>query len=215
MGVGISIHYTAIVPFFVFFIVYKYADKIKTFHLLVSLVFTLVLSQLHWVSFFAGFFEKSRYLFYFSNGRTSVNIYKIIVLNMLAVFLLFYFKKIKEAYPNQKYVFILFFVSILITNLLAKANHLNRFSHYFTIFQVVVFADLIFFELKKKRFVMFAGLYIYGVSLFLYTIKADYNLNKQDTKYIPYDSVFYKFDDPFFMMGTEFLVDPSLVKEVK
>lgn len=134
---------------------------------------------------------------------------------MLAVFLLFYFKKMKEAHPNQKYVFILFFFSILITNLLAKANHLNRFSHYFTIFQVVVFADLIFFELKKKRFVMFAGLYIYGVSLFLYTIKADYNLNKQDTKYIPYDSVFYKFDDTFFMMGTKCLVDPSLVKEVK
>jgi transmembrane protein EpsG len=215
MSIGISIHYTAIVPFLVFFVVYKCADKIKMVHLVVLLLFTLVLSQLHWVTFFASFFEESRYLFYFSNGRTSVNNYKIIVLNVLAIFLLFYFKKMKKAYPIQKYVFILCFFSILITNLLATANHLNRFSNYFTIFQIVVFSDLIFFELKNKRFVMFGGLYIYGISLFLYTIKADYNLNMQETKYIPYDSIFYKFDDPFFMMGTDYLIDPTLAKEIK
>lgn len=215
MSISIAIHYTAIVPFLVFIAVYNYGDKIKTVHLAVMLLFTLVLSQFQWISFFTGFFENTRYLYYFSENNSAINIRKIIVLNGLAMFLLFYFEKMKAVYPVQKYFMILCFFSIMVTNLFAKTNHLNRFSYYFTIFEIVVFADLIFLELKNRRVVLLVGFYLYGVSLFLHTIKADYNLNDQGTKYIPYNSVFYKFDDPFFMMGTDYLVDPSDHKEGK
>lgn len=215
MFVGISIHYTAIVPFLVFIAVYKYGDKIKTVHLAAMLFFSLVLSQFQWFPFFSNFFDNTRYLYYFSENNSADNIPKIIVLNGLGIFLLLYFEKMKAVYPVQKYFIILCLISIMVTNVFAKVNQLDRFSHYFTIFEIVVFADLIFLELKNRRVVLLVGFYIYGVSLFLHTIKTDYNINDQGTKYIPYDSIFYKFEDDFFMMGTDCLVDPSLDKEEK
>lgn len=215
MFVATSIHFTAILPFLVFLFVFKFADKIKTVHLSVLLFFSLVLLNFNWITFFAHFFENTHYINYFSEDLNQVNALKIFSLNILAVFLLFYNRKMKAVYPLQKYFIILTIFSIVVTNIFATDNQLNRLSHYFTIFEIVVFADLIFLVFKKSRFVLIAGFYLYGVSLFLYTIKADYNLNKQGTKYIPYNCVFYKFDDPFFMIGTDYLIDPSLAKEVK
>ena len=215
MSIGISIHYSAIIPFFLFIFVYKFADKIRIIHIVILLLLSFILSQFYWVGFFLQFFDKTHYSYYFSNAQQQVNPYKVIVLNGLGLFLLFYFEKMKKAYPIQKYFMILCFFSIITTNIFAKANDLNRFSYYFTIFEVVVFADLVFLEFKKKRLMLFMGTYLYAVSLFLYTIKADYNLNNQNTKYIPYNCIFYKFDDPFFMIGTNYLVDPSIDKKVK
>lgn len=215
MFFAISIHYTAILPFLVLLFVYQFADKIKTVHLSVLLFFSLVLSNIPWITFFTLFFENTHYMYYFSENLNPVNGLKIISLNILAVFLLFYNHKMKAIYPFQKYFIVLSVFSIIVTNLFATYNHLNRLSYYFSIFEIVVFADLIFLEFKKRRFLLFAGFYLYGVSLFLYTIKADYNLNKQGTKYIPYNCVFYKFDNDFFMTGTDYLIDTSLAKEVK
>jgi transmembrane protein EpsG len=215
ISVAISIHYTAIFPFLVCLVVYKFADKIKTVHLSVLLFLSLVLSNIHWITFFTLFFESTHYMYYFSENFNPVNGLKIISLNILAVFLLFYNRKIKATYPFQKYFIVLSVFSIIVTNLFATDNQLNRFSHYFTLFEIIVFADIIFLETKTRRIILLMGFYLYGVSLFLYTIKADYNLNEQGTKYIPYNSVFYKFDDAFFMMGTDYLIDPSLAKEVK
>ncbi|HSD07336.1 EpsG family protein [Flavobacterium sp.] len=213
MGIGISVHYSAIVPFFVFVGVYKYADRIRIMHIVVLLFLSLILSQFYWFYIFTHFFEKTHYVAYFSSGNTHINPNKIIVLNCLGVFLLFYWARMKEVFPIQKYFIVLSLFSIIITNLFATANDLNRFSNYFTVFEIVVFSDIIFLEFKERRGLLLTGLYLYGVSLFLYTIKADYNLNNQGTKYIPYNSVFYKFDSPFFMYGVDYLGNPSIDKK--
>ena len=215
MFIGIAIHYTAIFPFLVFLVVYKFADKIRSVHLLVLLFSSLVLSNIHWNTFFTRFFENTHYIEYFSKNLNPVNGLKIISLNILAAFILLYSRKMKETYPLQKYFIVFCVFSIIVTNLFATNNQLNRFSHYFTLFEIIVFADLIFLETKKRRLGLLIGFYLYGVSLFLYSIKADYNLNLQNTKYIPYNSVFYKFDDPFFMMGTDYLLDPPLIRVEK
>jgi hypothetical protein len=212
---AITMHYTAILPFLVFIVVYKFVDKITNVHLSVFLFLSLVLSNFHWITFFNHFFENTHYIYYFSENLNPVNGLKIISLNILAVFLLFYSRKMKATYPFQKYFMVFCIFSIIVTNLFATDNQLYRFSHYFSLFEIVVFADLIFLEFKKRRVMLLMGFYLYGVVLFLYTIKADYNLNKQGTKYIPYSSVFYKFDNPFFMMGTDCLVDPQVDKKVK
>jgi len=215
MLVGFAIHYSVILPFFAFLFVYKFANKIKTVHLAVLLFFSLVISTIHWSVFFSVFFESTRYIAYFPKNIVPVNGLKIISLNVLAVFILFYSRRLVEENPFQKYFVVFCVFSIVMTNLFATNNQLERFSYYFTLFEIIVFADLFFLETKNRRIVLCLGCYLYGISLFLYTIKADYNLNKQGTKYIPYNSVFYKFDDPFFMMGTDYLIDPTLAKERK
>lgn len=205
MGIAISFHKTAIIILLVFIVIFKVADTIKTVHLIVLLLISLILSQIHWVSFFSGLFVNTHYLDYFKKGYIASSTLKITVLNGLAIFLLFYYEKMKTAYPNQKYLMLLYFFSVFVTNLFASINDLTRLAYYFTIFEIVVFADLIFLELKNRRLLFFSGFYIYGVVFFIYTLKVDYNLNSQNTKYIPYNCVFYKFDDPFFMIGTDYL----------
>lgn len=215
MCVGISIHYTAVVPFIVFFSVYKYVDYIKKIHLAILLFFSLILSQLHWFSIFNPLFVETHYDYYFHTEQFSVNVFKVLVKNSIAVFILYYYDRMKTNYTNQKYYVVLSFLSIVIVNIFDQYVGLIRVSHFFMIFQILFFADVLFLEIKKRRLLLFACLYGYGVSLFINALRVDYQIELKGLNYIPYKSIFYKFDDPFFMMGTDCLVDPSLQKEAK
>jgi len=96
MLIAISIHNTAVVPLLAFLFVFKFADKINTLHLLVLLLFSLVLSNFHWITFLNRFFENTHYQYYFSENLNPVNGLKIISLNILAAILLFNNRKLKE-----------------------------------------------------------------------------------------------------------------------
>ena len=207
MGIGISIHYTAVVPFFVFLLVYKLADYIKTIHLIILLVLSLILSQLHWFSVFNPFFVDTHYIYYFHTEQLPINIFKVLVRNSVAVFLLFYYYRMKTNYPNQKYFIVLSFLSIIIVNIFDKYLGLTRVAHYFTIFQILFFADVLFLEYKRRRQLLFVCIYGYGLGLFVNALRVDCQTDLKGLNYIPYNSVFYEFDDPFFMMGTNYLVD--------
>jgi hypothetical protein len=215
MGIGMSVHYTAVVPFFIFVIVYKIADRIKTIHLAILLFLSLILSQLNWFSVIKPFFVNTHYVYYFTTEQLPLNVFKILVRNSVALFLLFYYDRMKAAYPNQKYFIVLSFLSIIIVNIFAKYVGLIRISHYFVIFQIIVFADVIFLEIRKRRLLLFVGIFSYGFSLFIHSLRVDSQTELNGLNYIPYNSVFYRFDDPFFMMGTDFLLDPAIDKVPK
>ena len=215
MGIGMSIHYTAVVPFFVFLFVYKFADRIKITHLTILLLLSLILSQLNWFSVFDLFFVDTHYIYYFHTEQLPINIFKVLVRNSVAVFLLLYYHRMKVNYPNQKYFIVLSFLSIIIVNIFDKYVGLTRVSNYFVIFQTIFFADVVFLEIQKKRLLLFLGIYGYGFSLFIHSLKVDCQTELKGLNYIPYNSVFYKFDNSFFMMGTDFLVDPTMNKKRK
>jgi hypothetical protein len=101
MGVGISIHYAAVVPFCLFFLVYKYVDYIKTIHLSILLFFSLILSQLHWFSIFNSLFVETHYDYYFHTEQLSVNLFKVFVRNSVAIFLLYYYHRMKTNCNSQ------------------------------------------------------------------------------------------------------------------
>jgi hypothetical protein len=210
MCIAMSIHITSVIPFILVIAVYVFADKVKTIHLVIFLCLSLILSQIHWVSMLSSWFLKTRYSYYFSTDLQSSTLIKMVAVNGLAIFMLFFHKKMKANYPNQKYFMLLFFTSVIITNIFSSINDLTRFAYYFYIFEIVVFADLVFLEFKKRRFLIFTGLYLYGIASFFYSLKVDQKLNNQKTKYIPYNCIFYKFDDAFFMMGTDYLVEDPL-----
>lgn len=212
MIIGMSIHYTAVVPFIVFLIVYKYVDYIKTIHLILLLLFSLILSQLHWFSAFNSFFVDTHYSYCFHTEQLPVNGFKVVVRNSVAVFFLCYYNRMKTKYPNQKYFIVLSFLAIVIVNIFDKYVGLIRVSHYFIIFQILFFADVLFLEIKKRRLFLFACIYGYGLALFIHALRVDCQTDLKGFNYIPYNSVFYKFDDPFFMMGTDYLVDPPINK---
>jgi hypothetical protein len=110
MFLGISLHYSVIIPFVLFFIVYQYADKIKVSHILLLLLGSLLFSQLGMIQYLGLLFKDSRYIAYFTSMKIPVNPLKLIILNGVAVFILFYFEKMRTKYPNQKYLMVLFFL---------------------------------------------------------------------------------------------------------
>lgn len=185
MLMAVSIHYSALMPFFVFLFVFKYADKFNEKNIIVMLIGSFLISKINTIQFFYFLFEKTRYAYYFSQERIPVNTYKIIILNLVALFVLFHFRKLKEKYPCQEYLLPLYFFSVILINLFSVFADIARLVLYFRIFEIIIIADLIFLGIKKTRLWLVTGFYIYYFAAFTYTLRGE--LEKRDgSKLIPY-----------------------------
>lgn len=191
MFLAMSLHITVILPFFLFFLVYKFADKIKVSHILIMLIGSLLFSQLGLVHYFSSFFKDSRYISYFTTMKIPVNPFKLIILNGVAIFMLFYFEEMKRKYFNQKYLMVLFFLSVIITNFFSLYGDLTRIAYYFKIFEILVIADFIFLRTKEFRVWLFSGFMIYYFSIFVYTLKMDLEKDYK-CKLIPYKNILFE-----------------------
>lgn len=185
MLLAISIHYSAIISFLVFWFVFRYADKFNERNIIVMLFVSFLISKINTIQFFYFLFEKTRYAYYFSQERTPVNSYKIIILNFVALFVLFHFKKLKEKYPYHQYLLPLYFFSVLFINLFSVFADMARLVLYFRVFEIIIIADLIFLSVKKRRLWLVTGFYVYYFAAFAYTLRGD--LEKSSiNKLIPY-----------------------------
>ncbi len=192
MLIGVSIHRTCLIAFLVFLFTYRFADKIKIVHLVFALMTSLILSKLNFHYLFSGFFKDLRYSYYFSNQQISVNFIKIIILNGVGLFILFYFDKLKKAYPYQKYLFVLYFFSLVSVNLFSTLNDLSRIYTYFRIFEIIVVVDLIFLENNRKRVFLFSFFFMMYFGTFLNGLKTDFEIqNTNMPKYIPYKNLLW------------------------
>lgn len=191
MLLAMSIHGTVILPFLLFFLVYQFADKIKVNHIVILLIGSLSFSQLGLVDYFSSFFKDSRYIAYFTTMKIPVNPLKLIILNGFVIFMLFYFEEMKRKYSNQKYLMVLFFLSVIITNFFSLYGDLTRIAYYFKIFEILVIADFIFLRTKEFRVWLCSGFAIYYSSIFVYTLKTDF---EKDYKYklIPYKNILFE-----------------------
>jgi hypothetical protein len=184
---GISIHYTAVVPLFVFILVYKYADQIHSKHVVILLFGSLILSQLNFIQVFEIFFNDTRYSYYFDSPRDHVSLFKTLVLNSIALFVLCYFDKMKAKYPNQKYILLLYFCSVIFMNLFNTFSNIERITYFFKIFEIIVIADLIYLGSKNRKLLLTSCFYIYYVSSFMHTLDTDLHF-KSSSKLIPYQT---------------------------
>jgi hypothetical protein len=185
MLIAVSVHYSAFIPFFVFFFVFKYADKFNERNIIVMLLLSFLISKINSIQIFYFLFENTRYAYYFSQERVPVNIYKIIILNLVALFVLFHFKKLKEKYPYQEYLLPLYFLSVIFINLFSMFADMARLVLYFRIFEIIVIADLIFLGVKERRLWLVTGFYIYYFAAFTYTLRGDVEKGGV-CKFIPY-----------------------------
>lgn len=189
---GVSIHKSCFIPFILFYLVFKFADRIKVVHMYGLIICSFLLSRFDFVQVFKILFEKSRYLYYFSNPDLQVDFFKIVIMNLEGIFFLYYFQKLKNKYPYQKYILILYCFSIIFTNFFCKNSDMSRIATYFRIFEIVVLADLIFLENNRKRIVVF--LFFYGLyfSAFLIGLKKDSEIqNKDMPRFIPYKNILW------------------------
>jgi hypothetical protein len=167
--------------------VYKYADQIHSKHVVILLFGSLILSQLNFIQVFEIFFNDTRYSYYFDSPRDHVSLFKTLVLNSIALFVLCYFDKMKAKYPNQKYILLLYFCSVIFMNLFNTFSNIERITYFFKIFEIIVIADLIYLGSKNRKLLLTSCFYIYYVSSFMHTLDTDLHF-KSSSKLIPYQT---------------------------
>lgn len=187
MFLGISIHYSAILPLLVFILVYKLASQINSKHIALMLLGSLVLSQLNFIQIFEFLFKNTRYIYYFDSPRVNVSLFKTLVLNGVALFVLFHFEKMKNKYPIQKYIMVLYFCSVIFMNLFNTFANIERLTYFFKIFEIIVIADLIYLGAKERKQWLLSCFYIYYLSAFIHTLNKDIQI-KSTSKLIPYQT---------------------------
>jgi hypothetical protein len=187
MFLALSVHNSAILPLFVFLIVYQFSDRINAKHIALLLIVSLALSYLNVIEIFGFIFKNTHYSYYFESPRARVSLFKTIVLNSVAFFVLFYFEKMKERYAYQKYVMVLFFCTVIFMNLFNTFANVERLTYFFKIFEIIVVADLIFVVAKERRILLFSCFFVYYLSLFVHTLNTDFEI-KSSSKLIPYQT---------------------------
>ncbi|WP_409415537.1 EpsG family protein [Flavobacterium sp. PS2] len=205
MFIGVSIHNTCLVPLFLFLLVFKYGDRMKINHLYGMVIFSFLISSFDFFQVFHELFEKSRYAYYFSDKIKPVSIWKIIVLNLEGILILYYSKKFDNRYPYQKYFLVLYCFSIVFINIFSKNYDLTRIFIYFRIFEIIVVANLISLEINTRRIALFLFFYILYFSAFLNGLRVDFEFQKKNMpRLIPYDNILW---------FSSKIMEPELIKE--
>ncbi len=194
MFLGVSIHRSCLIPFFVFLFVFKFYDKFKTTHLLGLIIGSFILSRFDFIQIFRILFENNRYLYYFSNKEQQVELIKLIIINLEGIFILFYFQYVKEKRFYDKHLLIIYCFSIVFVNLCSKNSDSTRIATYFRIFEIIVLTKLIFLESGRKRSIIFLFFYALYFSAFLVGLKKDFDRqNINMPKFIPYKNILWSF----------------------
>ncbi|HEY6142143.1 MAG TPA: EpsG family protein [Flavobacterium sp.] len=191
MFLGISIHYTCLIPFVFFTIVYIWGSQLKIKYLYAVLIFSLILSQFGVIHILSILLKDSHYSYYvIDKFSLPVPILKLFVFNVVGAFVIWYYNRNGFKDEKQKFFLILYIVSILILNLFYESTELTRIYIYFRIFEILLIADIINDALFKRKYVL-VSVFIFCFYLIPYfrAIKIDYEMTPRDQKLIPYKTL--------------------------
>ncbi|KFF18267.1 hypothetical protein B0A62_06960 [Flavobacterium hydatis] len=194
MILGISFHYSCLIPFVIFSIVYVCGDSVKNSHLYFLMVISFFISQIgiiHWLSLL---FKDSHYLFYVSSKFAApVPLLKLLVINAMGVFVISYFDKKGFQNENQRYLLLLYVCSIIFLNIFSESTELTRIYIYFRIFEIILVADIFRYILMNRRFWLIIFLCCFYLFPYFRAIKIDSESTiKDELKLIPYKTILLK-----------------------
>lgn len=194
MIIGTSFHYSCLVPFVLFFVVYRFADFIKTHHLFLLMVFSFIISRIGIIYWISLLLKGSHYLYYFSSKfAVGVPLLKLLVMNSMGFLVIRYFDKKGFQYDYQKYLLILYICSIFFLNIFSESTELTRIYIYFRIFEIILVADIMRYALSKKRFFLIGFMCCFYLLPYFRSIKLDSESTlKDEFKFIPYKSLLFK-----------------------
>lgn len=193
MFVGVSIHYSCLLPFFLFLIVYKWGEGINSCHLYVLMGITFIMGQIgiiHWLSLIL---KDSHYLFYASSKFVvAVPLLKLLIINVMGFLIINYYDKYGFKYPNQKYLLLLYVFSMLFLNLFSESIELTRLYTYFRIFEIILVAEIFRTALVKKQFWFICFVCCFYLLPYFRAISLDYEKESKNFKLTPYKSLLLK-----------------------
>jgi hypothetical protein len=194
MIVGSSLHYSCVIPFIVFFIVFIYGDLIKNHHLYLIMGISFILSRIGIIYWASLFLKDSHYLFYVSSKfAVEVPLLKLLIMNVMGVLVIKYSDKIGFQYNYQRNLLVLYICSIFFLNIFSESTELTRIYVYFRIFEIILVADIIRHSLTNKRFLILGFLCFFYVFPYFRAINIDSEGTlKDEYKFIPYKSLLFK-----------------------
>jgi hypothetical protein len=118
-----------------------------------------------------------------------VNYIKLVLFNIEALFILYFYDELIKLKPINKYFIVLAIFAFILANIFASVNHLLRFSIYFKFFELIILAEIAY--LNKKRVLVVPLIAFYGLSLFFNGLWYDYKTPGIHTKLVPYKNILY------------------------
>lgn len=195
MLIGISIHYSCLIPFIFFLLIYKWGIFLKIRYLYLLMGISFIMSQIGIIRLLSFFFKDSHYLFYVSHEfAVPVPFMKLMILNIMGCIVLWYYDKYGFQFLYHKYVLVAYIFSIVIINAFSESTELTRIYIYFRIFEILLVSEIIHSALIKKKVWLIGFISCFYILPFFRAIKIDYENEIGNLKYIPYKSLLYKKD---------------------
>lgn len=194
MGLGISIHYSCLIPFAVYLMLFKWGHYIKIRYLYIVMGCSFILSKIGIIHLLSFFLKDSHYLFYVSS-KFSVTVpwMKLIVLNIMGLIVLYYYDKYKIELSNQKYLILTYICSIILLNVFSESTELTRVYIYFRIFEILLVSEIIRSSLGNKKLLLISFVCCFYVFPFFRAIEIDGKEQPNDEfKLVPYKSLLFK-----------------------
>jgi hypothetical protein len=193
MVLGISIHYSCLIPLVVFLILFKWGHYIKIRYLFVVVCFSFFISQIGIINLMSYFLKDSHYLFYVSSKfAVPVPFLKLLVLNIMGLIVLWYYEKYGFQLSHQKYLLLAYTCSIIFVNIFSESTELTRVYIYFRIFEILLVSEIIRSSLVNKKLWLISFACCFYIFPFFRAIK--YDIEEQpdkEVKLIPYKSLLF------------------------
>ena len=192
MLLGISIHYSCLIPFVVFLIIFKWGEIVKIRYLYILMGISFIASQIGIIHLLSFFFKDSHYMFYVSSKfAVPVPLMKLVILNVMGLIVLFYYEKYGFQLLFQKYLVLVYVSSIIFINMFSESTELTRVYIYFRIFEIILVAEIIRSTLVNKNFWLIGFMCCFYLLPFFRAIKIDYETAPENLKLIPYKSILF------------------------
>ncbi|MFZ0597964.1 MAG: EpsG family protein [Flavobacterium sp.] len=193
MIIGISLHYSCFIPFIIFFILYKWKDSIKNYHLYILIGISFVISQIGIIYWLSLLLKNSHYLYYVSHEAVPVPLLKLFIINTMGVLVIKYFDKKGFQNNYQPYLLLLYVCSIFFLNIFSESRELTRIYIYFRIFEVILVADIIRYGLDNRKLILIGFMCCFYILPYYRALEIDSESSlKDEFKFIPYKSLLLK-----------------------
>ncbi|CAD0008511.1 EpsG family protein [Flavobacterium salmonis] len=191
---AIFIHYSSLIPFIIFFIIFKWGEFIETRYLYLVIGISFIISQIGVIHLLTFIFKESHYLYYVSNKFTvPVPFAKLLVLNTMGLIILWYYQKFGFQLSHQRCLMLAYISSIVFINMFSESTELTRVYIYFRIFEIILVSEIIYYTLRNKKIWLTSFICCFYLFPFFRAIKIDGEKQKDEKmRLIPYKSLLIK-----------------------
>lgn len=190
MLIGVSIHYSCFIPFVLFFLIYKLEKFITIKKLLILIVLSFVTGQIGVIHLLGAIMKNTNYMFYVSNDFiVAVSFLKLIGLNALAIFILWFYENFNYKNIYLKYLLAAYISSVIILNVFCESTDLTRIYMYFRIFEIILISDIIYRLILQNKKIFLIIIFCFYLFSFFRALKVDYYTTTEKLRFIPYKSL--------------------------